>query len=316
MPSVPRLVLIGDTLLTLYRNMLRIRRFRDECRAAVESGLLGVEDIPLAGLEAIAVGVGWHLGNDDLVLASSTPLAAALAKGVPPVELAAQWLRRATGCGGGTGGSRRFSAPQQGVLAAGGWERSTMLQAVGAAAGIQAVTPPTDEGRERVVVAFLGQGAGDDGVLVETLRTAAEWTLPLLLVLYVDESAPLGVLTAVAKSHRVAAVAADGAVIADTYAAAHEAMRRARAGEGSTLLLFHTPAARGELSAEHDPLVLLRDHLLDTDQLNEQELRALHAEVNAELKGAFERAKREPPFDVAKAARRLTSYVPQPGAAR
>lgn len=304
MAGVPKLVLIGDTLFTLYENMVRMRCFAEGLGDLVEAGHSEALR-PRIGHEAVAAGVSFHLSPDDLVFAARPALAVAIGKGVESRALAAQWLRRAGGCGGGIGGAHAFAAPEQGLLAVTTDSAAPLLNAAGAAAAKQS---DKDNQSPLATLAFFGADGLVDGAFYEAVRCAGHWELPTIFVGQIDRERRLDSKrwTTVARTNGLAAVHADGRQISEVYAAAHEAVRRAREGEGPSLLLFDTAfsGAGQELRDEDDPIQIMRQQLLEDSSISSDELDALHDHCEAEIEAAVQAALQSPPVNW-KAAQRL-----------
>src|SRR3954468_16094409 len=120
-------------LLSLYREMLVIRRCEEQLAKSHQRGLVHGACHTYVGQEAIAVGVCAHLGPEDTVFSTHRGHGHALAKGVPPVELIAELYGRATGCSHGRGGSMHLFSPEVGMMGTSGIVGPCILQAAGAA---------------------------------------------------------------------------------------------------------------------------------------------------------------------------------------
>src|SRR5206468_4992951 len=101
-----------ETLLSLYRQMVNIRRTEEALARLHQQGLVHGACHTYVGEEAIATGVCAHLGPDDSVFSTHRGHGHALAKGVSPAEVAAELLGRATGCAHGRGGSMHLFKPE------------------------------------------------------------------------------------------------------------------------------------------------------------------------------------------------------------
>src|SRR4051795_10097129 len=163
-------------LLKLYRDMLVIRRCEEQLARAHQRGLIHGACHTYVGQEAIAVGVCAHLRPDDVVFSTHRGHGHALAKGLPPRELAAELFGRATGCSRGRGGSMHLFAPEIGMMGTSGIVGPCILQAAGAGYGFKVMKS------DRVAVAFFGDGAVNNGAFHEGLNLAAIWKLPVLFV--------------------------------------------------------------------------------------------------------------------------------------
>ena len=269
-----------SAMVELYRQMLIIRRTEEQLAAAHARGLVHGACHTYVGEEAIAVGVCAHLRADDSVFSTHRGHGHALAKGVPPRELMAELLGRATGVSRGRGGSMHVFAPEVGMLGTSGIVGPSILMAAGVGYAFRLAKS------DRVSVAFFGDGASNNGAFHEGLNMAAIWKLPVLFVCENNQYATEVPFNTVAGNTDVAArgasygmpsVALDGNDVLSIHAAAGEAVRRARAGEGPTLLACATYRTRAhsegmrdggyrtreevESWRTRDPLRRLRDHV-------------------------------------------------------
>src|SRR3954468_8572812 len=137
-------------LLHLYRQMLLIRRCEEQLAKAHQRGLIHGACHTYVGQEAIAVGVCAHLRKEDVVFSTHRGHGHALAKGVPPVELIAELLGRATGCSRGRGGSMHLFSPEVGMMGTSGIVGPCILQAAGAGYSFRLTKS------DNVAVAFFG----------------------------------------------------------------------------------------------------------------------------------------------------------------
>ncbi len=229
----------ADRLLALYRKMLLIRRFEERCNALFLQGRIPSTLHLYIGQEASATGVCSALRQDDYVLGTHRPHGHALAKDVSPRIIMAELMAKATGCCRGKGGSMHVGDVRQGVFPA--------VAIVGAGCPIAAGVGLSAKmrGTDQVAVAFHGEGAANEGDWHEALNMAAIWKLP---VIYVCENNLYGASTHFDKVFRVAhvsdrasaygmpGVTVDGNDVEAVRDAALEAVARARAGEGPTLL--------------------------------------------------------------------------------
>jgi 2-oxoisovalerate dehydrogenase E1 component len=302
------------TALRLYRAMLLIRRCEEQLARAHQAGLVHGACHTYVGEEAVAVGVCAHLRPDDTVLSTHRGHGHALAKGVPAAELMAELLGRANGCSHGRGGSMHIFSPEVGMLGTSGIVGPSILMAAGAAYAYRL------QKSDKVSVAFFGDGATNNGAFHEGLNLAAIWKLPVLFVCENNQYATEVPFATVAGNPDVAAraaayglpgVAVDGNDVLAVHAAAGQAVERARAGAGPTLLECRTyrtrPHSEGMRDAGYrtreeveawrarDPIPRLRDRLPHAD------VERLEAEVKAEVEAGFLIAKDGPYPDPATA---------------
>src|SRR5215216_494383 len=222
-------------LLSLYREMLVIRRTEEQLARAYQQGLIPGACHTYVGQEAVAVGVCARLRPDDVVFSTHRGHGHALAKGVPPREVIAELLGRATGCSRGRGGSMHLFAPEVGLMGTTGIVGPNILQATGAGYSFKL------KKNGNVSVGFFGDGAVNNGAFHEGLNMAAIWDLPVVFVcennMYATE-VPFAYATRntdVAQraiGYGIPGVAVDGNDVLAVYAAAGEALKRARSGGG------------------------------------------------------------------------------------
>ena len=289
-----------ETLLALYRNMLTIRRTEEQLVRLYAAGKVYGGVHTYIGEEAVATGVCAHLRPDDTVFSTHRGHGHALSKGVTPRELIAEILGRATGCSGGRGGSMHLFKPEVGFMGSSGIVGPAISLAAGGAYTAKLL------GLDRVSVAFFGDGASNNGAFHESINMAAAWDLPALFVcennMYATEVpfakvAKVTDVAARAQSYGLPGVKVDGNDVLAVYAAAGEAVRRARSGGGPTLLECKTYRTRahsegmrdaGYRTAEEiatwkgrDPLKVFEAHVTGAGVLAQAELDQLDAEVKA-----------------------------------
>ena len=220
-----------ERMLALYRQMLLIRRCEEALVRLYAAGKIGGACHTYIGEEAVATGVCAHLRKDDAVFSTHRGHGHALAKGVPPAELIAELLGKATGCSGGRGGSMHLFKPEIGFMGSSGIVGPSITLAAGGA--FSARLMKTD----RVSVAFFGDGAVNNGSFHEGINLAAAWSLPALFVcennLYATEvafaqSARNPSVAARAAAYGLPGVEVDGNDVLAVYAVAGEAVDRAR----------------------------------------------------------------------------------------
>src|SRR5689334_2356582 len=243
------------TLLGLYRQMLVIRRCEEQLAKAHQAGLIHGACHTYVGEEAVAVGVCAHLGPADAVFSTHRGHGHALAKGVTPRALIAELFGRATGCSQGRGGSMHLFAPEVGMMGTSGIVGPCILQAAGAGYSFKLL------GSGNVGVAFFGDGASNNGAFHEGLNLAAIWDLPALFVcennMYATEvpfayAARNPDVAQRAAGYGIPGVVVDGNDVLAVYQAAGEALRRARAGGGPTLIECKTYRTRPHAEGMRD----------------------------------------------------------------
>ncbi len=302
-----------DALVEAYRRMRTIRAFEDKLQELVAAGKIGGFLHLYAGEEAVAVGVCAHLDDNDLVGSTHRGHGHCIAKGVDVRSMMAELFGRATGACKGKGGSMHIADVDKGMLGANGIVGGGIPLVTGAALTAQI------KKTGGVAVGFFGDGATNQGQFHESLNMASNWKLPAL---YVCENNGFGEFTPTefvvpvkdiaerAASYNMRAEIADGMDFFDVYEKAGEALRRARAGEGPTLLECKTYRFYGhyvgdpvpyrskekaeEWIQKRDPLDIFEKHALEAGLLESDDLRTVDGDVERLLSEAVEEAERAP----------------------
>ncbi len=313
--SSESLGLASEVLLILYRTMQRIRLCEEQLAKSFGRGLIHGACHTYVGQEAVASGVCAHLRPDDAVFSTHRGHGHALAKGLPPRELIAELYGRQAGCSRGRGGSMHLFAPEIGMMGTSGIVGPCILQAAGAGYSFSLLKT------KRVAVAFFGDGAVNNGAFHEGLNLASIWKLPVLFVCENNQVATEVPFAYSAANPDVAArgaiygmpgIAVDGNDVVAVYNAAEEALRRARGGDGPTLLECRTyrtrPHAEGmgdftyrtreevEAWKRRCPITALRNRLSDgtLEGIGEAELDAIDSELTTEIAEAHTFAAESP----------------------
>ncbi len=238
----------------MLERMALIRAFEERLSGANARGEIPTEAIHLSiGQEAVAVGVCFALRADDYIATTHRGHGHMLAKGADLDGMMAELLAKADGLCGGKGGSMHVTEAAVGAIGANGIVGASPLAAAGAAHSARL------RGSDQVAVAFMGDGATNQGMFHEGVNFAAVLDLPCLFVV---ENNLYGEFTAVADharverlSDRAAAYGIPGLTVDGNdawavYEAAREAVARARAGEGPTLLECLTYRWHGHMEGE------------------------------------------------------------------
>ena len=308
-------------LLALYRQMVRIRRFEQTVQTMYRNSELPGFVHLYIGQEATAAGVMAHLRRHDWITSTHRGHGHALAKGVPAKAVLAELAGKATGCCGGRGGSMHLYAAAEGLFGTNGVVAAAVPSAVGLA--ISAKT----RGSDQVTVAFFGDGASNHGAFLESINFAGIQQVPLVFVcennLYATAT-PLKIATrntniaSKAAAFGVPGVQVDGNDVLAVWQVACEAVRRARAGEGPTLIESLTYRQVGHQEGdpvigwcrtqeewdswmERCPVANYRRFLLETGHATEAELTAIDHEAETEVREAADLARSSPQPDPATA---------------
>jgi TPP-dependent pyruvate/acetoin dehydrogenase alpha subunit len=222
---------------SLYALMLKCRLFEEAVGQLWHDGLISGEMHLGTGEEAIVAGIVSQLQEDDALALDHRGTAALLVRGVDPVLIVRELLGHPAGlCGGQGGHMHLFSKPHR--AASSGIVGAAGPAAAGFALAAQRLRPGA------VAVAFFGEGAMNQGMLMESMNLAAVWNLPVLFVCKDDSwsittaSASMtgGDLNERARGLGLPAVDVDGLDVAATHRAAREALEDIRSGQGPAFL--------------------------------------------------------------------------------
>jgi len=327
------LVLDTPALLTLYRTMQLIRQCEEQLVRAHQRGLIHGACHTYVGQEAVATGVCAHLRTDDVVFSTHRGHGHALAKGLEPRQLIAELFGRETGCSRGRGGSMHLFAPEIGMMGTSGIVGPCILQACGGGYTFKLT------GQDRVAVAFFGDGAVNNGAFHEGLNMASIWNLPVVFVcennqfateVAFEYSSGIPDVGRRAANYGLPGVEVDGNDVLAVHQAAQEAVARARAGDGATLIECKTyrtrPHAEGmgdygyrtredvEVWRGRCPIARLRSTGVSSGAAETSAFDAIDAEVAELVQEAQQFAENSPWPDPASAATHIYADVPSAAA--
>ncbi len=304
----------AGALVEMYRRMRLIRRFEGRVVELIDGGEIRGVAHEYVGEEAVAVGVAASLDAADVITSTHRGHGHILAKGGDPGRMFAELMGRADGYNKGRGGSMHIADLGLGIFGANGIVGAGAPMACGAARMFK------NRGEARVAVPFFGDGAVNQGVVLECLNLAAIWELPVIFVCENNRYAitsPIAEMAVGELHHRAAAFGlAAEAVDGMDVTAVDEAMRRAvaRAGEGggASFLECRTYRFSGHNTAERtmavfyrtdeeiaawrarDPLELAARRLDAEDGWGTGDRETIDAEVEAALDRALDFARASP----------------------
>ena len=310
-----------ERLRWMHRTMVAIRMFEDRVSREFRRGDMPGFVHSYAGEEAVAVGVCAHLGVADLIASTHRGHGHCIAKGCSIAGMLAELYGRETGLCRGRGGSMHIADFERGMLGANAIVGGGIALATGGALAAQV------KGTGAVSVSFFGDGAANQGVLYESINLAAIWKLPVIYVCENNgwaESTPVSFSMANpdvadrAAAYGIPGVVVDAARVEDVYAVAGEAVHRARAGEGPSLIEAKTYRLEGHFTGDHegyrdkeekealrafDPIPSFEARLLEAGIISPEDVEAVRKEIETELDDAVAAAKDGPlpdPADVDK----------------
>lgn len=305
-----------DKLLDIYTRTMRVARFDEKMRSLLMTGKLATIYYTMRGQELVSAAMMAALEPTDYLVTTYRGQHDQIAKGVPLGPLIAEIAGRATGTCKGKGGSMHITHPASGVMVTTGVVGSGLPIANGLALASQ------NRKDGRVTVTCFGDGATNIGAFHEAMNMAQLYGLP---VIFFCQNNRYGEHTAFADHTKCESIASrasaycmrsvqvDGNDAIAMYDAAKEAVDRARAGEGPTLIEAMCYRMMGHffgadfsyMPAEHidemkaaDPLPRLRALMLE-HQFTEAELDALNTELEGEVEAAVEFALSSPLADPA-----------------
>jgi pyruvate dehydrogenase E1 component alpha subunit len=296
----------------MYELMLKIRHFEQRVRDLFAAGEMpGFVHLYL-GEEAVAAGACAALEPHDVITSTHRGHGHIIAKGGEMRRMMAELYGKATGYNRGKGGSMHIAAPDLGILGANGIVGAGLPIATGAGLSAKLL------GSGRVAMCFFGDGASNQGTFHEAINIASAFDLP---VVYVCENNMYGVGTRQcdvrnvediadrALAYGIPGFAVDGNDVTAVYQACWQAVERARAGDGPSLIECKTYRWQCHFEGEPDtyrsdeevaawmerePIAPYRASLIEQGVLSEEEADAIEAEVIAELDEAVEFARQSP----------------------
>lgn len=308
-----------ETLLEIYRRMVRIRRFEVAATNLFKRGQIKGTVHTYVGMEASGVGVCMALEPSDLIAGTHRSHGHNIAKGADVRRMMAELLGKETGYCRGRGGSMHIAAFETGSLGALAVVASGMPLAVGAALAFQL------RGEPHVAVPFTGDAGSNTGNWHEALNLAATWELPVVFVLEnnhfgvstrIEDATSIDDLSIRAASYGIPGVRVDGFDVLAVYRATLDAVARARRGEGPTLIVTESYRLEGHYAGEpevyrdraeveewreRDPIPRFRALLEGMPDVGPEPLDEIDAAVEAEVQDALVFAKSSPEPDPATA---------------
>jgi pyruvate dehydrogenase E1 component alpha subunit len=309
--------------LMLYRDMILGRFFEDKCAEMYYRGkMFGFVHL-YNGQEAVSSGVIKAMRpGEDYVSSTYRDHVHALSAGVPPREVMAELFGKETGCSKGRGGSMHMFSKEHGLLGGYAFVAEGIPVATGAAfASKYRRDALGDASSDLVSACFFGDGAANNGQFFECLNMAALWKLPMIYVVENNKWA-IGMsherATSVPEIYTKGAafgmpgVQVDGMDILAVYRVAKEAVARARAGEGPTLIEALTYRFRGHSLADpdelrpkeekdfwfaRDPIKKLANYLVTEGLMTQDELTAIDREIQDLIDDSVEFAENSPEPD-------------------
>jgi len=304
----------SEKLRKMMYDMLLARRFEEKVAEAYALGKIGGFCHLYIGQEAVAVGAIHAQTPDDYVMTAYREHVHALQCGVTPGAVMAELYGRADGCSKGKGGSMHMFDAEKNYLGGHGIVGGQIPLALGVAWKIKY------RQEERVIQVYCGEAAVNQGAFHESLNMAALWKVPMILIV---ENNRFGMGTAwerasslydiyqKATAYAMPSAVADGMDVLDMYRVTKEAVDRARAGGGPTLIEARTYRFVGHSMSDpvsgvyrtkedvekekgNDPIRIFADLLARQNILSQEELEQMDEEVKRVSEESADFAEKSP----------------------
>jgi len=305
----------NEKMIGMLRTMITIRLFEEKIVDMYARGLVPGLAHLYVGEEAVATGVCANLRKEDYITSTHRGHGHVIAKGAEPKFMMAELFGKKTGYCKGKGGSMHIADVDIGILGANGIAGGGLPLAAGA--GLSAKLRKTDQ----VTACFFGDGSSNNGTFHESLNFASVHRLP---VIFVCENNTYGISTSQkqhqmirdisirAASYNMPGITVDGNDVMAVYEAAGQAVPRARAGEGPTLIECKTYRWRGHHEGDPNqgrryrtmeevkewmekcPIRRFEDRLVEEKILTKPKIKKIWEEIQKEIDDSVEYADQSP----------------------
>ena len=305
-----------EKLLSMYREMLTIRRFEEKAGQLYGMGLIGGFCHLYIGQEAVVTGIQAAAKHGDAVITTYRDHAHMLACGMDPKGIMAELTGRIGGFSKGKGGSMHMFSVEKQFFGGHGIVGANVPLGTGMAFAQKY------KGSDAITMTYFGDGASNQGQVFESLNMAALWQLP---VIYIIENNEYAMGTSVKRSHASAelyklgepfgipGVQVDGMDVLAVYEAAKKVIAHVRSGKGPYLMEVKTYRYRGhsmsdpakyrskeeveDFKENRDAINRFRKYLEAEGLCNEAAFKKVEDEVKAIVNDAAEYAKTSPEPD-------------------
>lgn len=296
------------------KTMIIMREFERVIKDLANEGLVEGAVHCYTGEEAVALGICNCLNKDDYVFSTHRGHGHAIAKGLNLNKIFAELMGKADGVSNGYGGSMHLFDPENGFMGGNGIVGGGVTVSIGTAYA----SKYKNDGK--VTVCFFSEGASNEGWCHEAMNMASLWKLPIIFAcennLFAATTPSYKTLANPdiyerAKAYDMVGVMADGNDLDDCMEKSREAIDRARRGDGPTLIEFKTYRVEGhcrvifdlpifrpkdvvEKWANHDPIKVYSERLIEKGILTESDVEEIRAEVDKEINAAIDFGKKSP----------------------
>lgn len=310
-PSLKQVGLSETVLLDLYTNLLKTRLLDERLRKLFRQGRFAGTYFSAVGQEATTVGPTYGLRDEDIIAPSHREIGANVTKGVPLELIVAQVYARRNSPDKGKSHPCHYGYRPKGVISPASTLAGQTIVGTGCAMGFKI------QKKDNVVLAFFGEGSTSRGGWHEALNFAGIHKLPIVYICQNNlwaESVPATLQAGIkdfadrAKAYGFPGVTIDGNDIVQTHKTAAEAIARARAGEGPTLIECKTYRWYGHSEIDpadyrqteelenwkkKDPVMRAEKLLLDLEILTTAKREALVEHLDQEIEAAVQVCEKE-----------------------
>lgn len=311
-PALEEIGLAEDVLIGLYTNLLKTRMLDERFRKLFRQGRFAGTYFSAVGQEATTVGPTYGLRDEDIIAPSHREIGASVTKGVPMVAIVGQVYARVNSPDKGKSHPCHYGWRPKGVITPASTLAGQTVVGTGCAMGFKI------QKKENVVLAFFGEGATSRGGWHEALNFAGIHKLPIVYICQNNlwaESVPATLQAGIkdfserSKAYGFPGITIDGNDIVLTHTTAAEAIARARAGDGPTLIECKTYRWYGhseidpadyrrqeelEVWKAQDPISRADKLLTGLGVLTSEKREALVDEINQEIDEAVAACEKEP----------------------
>jgi pyruvate dehydrogenase E1 component alpha subunit len=303
-------------LIWIYKTMNIIRKFEEKALYLFENNFLRGSVHLCIGQEAIPSTVCSLLRDVDYITSTHRGHGHAIAKGAEPGKAMAELMGKATGYCKGKGGSMHIADITKGNLGANAIVGAGIPIAVGGALAAQL------RGSDQVAVSFFGDGASNQGIFHEGINLAAVWKLPVIFIcenngfgisVPVSESTSVENISDRAAAYGIPGVTVDGNDVFAIDEAFQKAIKRAKNGEGPTLIECKTYRWYGHWTGDPQvyrtreevdawkqkcPIKRLREYMIENGILSAVEMDEIEKSAEIEIEKASKFAIESPEPDL------------------
>jgi TPP-dependent pyruvate/acetoin dehydrogenase alpha subunit len=299
-------------LLNLYYYMRLNRSLEDRLIALYRQAIITATVFSSRGQEATSVGSAYALEPSDFVSPITRNLGTMLVRGIPPRDIFTQYMGKATSPTKGKERVHYFGDMSKGVVAS----LSVLGDMIPVMAGIALAA--RQQGRPSVALTYIGEGASATGDFHEGMNLASTMDLPFVVIIENNRyaySTPTGRSAAIpdfalrAKSYGIPGEVVDGNDVVAVYLATLEAAKRARAGEGPSIIEAKTMRMHGHSDADspwyvpkeefeewqrRDPIERFEQQLREKGILTDAIVREVETRIHNEIEPDLEYALKSP----------------------